>query len=577
MKKIFTLLLSILAVSLVIAQERPEGEFAKVTTAPEIDGVVDEVWAEATVYNIDKPYRQEVPTLGEVGENTWQGVWVEGEGVYILLKVTDDAFYPHYAAGAAVGDNWQYDKPEIYFDVNFILEDGKGAGTDGTGNGSGHYQIAPGFTDGSNDGTPFTQDNGVIYAFMVDGTNYIGEYFVPFTLLKDADGNEVAKSDPIGFDVTLIDRDPDDTDRRRMQWANIGAKDENWSNMDDAGYVTFEGAEPAIDITSITIEGPAEITADNGTAQFTATITPTDATQPYKWELTNGTGSAKISNQGLLTAVKNGTVTVKAVSADNFTSSNEITVTISNQVVTHFESSYILDGDFTEGTGTTPSSVWRGGALVENGVLTITNPTAGVNPWDYTISQTLNIPQEMKDSSFVLQFKAWADEPRVFDVDIENVGGDYIRFGDSPDATALEGHSQWHLDLTTEPTVYKLNITNFSRMSELPQVFNLFAGMATPKVYVDSIFLVTKGDFVLKADQLNNSISRVYPNPVGNGHTLYIELSEINSKVAIYNSVGQKLMEGTVAGKLVKFDVSALRQGLYFVKTSDGSVQKFIK
>ncbi|HET6558305.1 MAG TPA: sugar-binding protein, partial [Prolixibacteraceae bacterium] len=211
MKKIFTLLLSIFVVTMVWAQA-PEGEFAKFETAPEIDGVVDDVWTEATVYNIDKPYREEVPTVGEEGETTWQGGWVEGQGVYILLKVTDDAFYPHYAAGSA--NSWEYDKPEIYFDVNFILEDGRGAGTDGTGNGSGHYQIAPGFTDGSNDGTPMTQDNGVVYAFMVDGTNYIGEYFIPFTLLLDGDGNEVAKTDPIGFDVTIIDRDPDDTARR---------------------------------------------------------------------------------------------------------------------------------------------------------------------------------------------------------------------------------------------------------------------------------------------------------------------------------------------------------------------------
>jgi hypothetical protein len=347
--------------------------------------------------------------------------------------------------------------------------------------------------------------------------------------------------------------------------------------MDDCGTIMLEGAVAGVDIQSIVISGNQVINTDNGTVQLTAAVTPANATQGYKWVITGGTGQVTITSAGLVKAIKNGTVTIRAESTDGFVQSNELTITISNQILTHFELSYIKDGDFTEGAGATPSAVWRGGAVIENGVMTITNPTAGTNPWDYTISQTLNIPQEIKDSTFVLQLKAWAAEPREFDVDIENVGGDYIRFGDSPDATALSGHSQWHLQLTTEPTVYKLNITNFSRMSDLPQVFNLFAGMATPKVFVDSVFLVTKGGYITSAKKLASSINKVYPNPVGNGNTLFIELSAINSKVAIYNAAGQKLIEKTANGYKTSFDVSGLRQGLYLIKTSDGSVQKFVK
>jgi hypothetical protein len=36
-------------------------------------------------------------------------------------------------------------------------------------------------------------------------------------------------------------------------------------------------------------------------------------------------------------------------------------------------------------------------------------------------------------------------------------------------------------------------------------------------------------------------------------------------------------MEKTAVGSRVEFDVSSLRQGLYFVKTSDGSIQKFVR
>ena len=573
MKRFFTLILAVLAVSFAMGQA-PVGVFAKASVAPEIDGEVDAVWAEAEVYNIDKPYKTEVPTLGEPGESTWQGVYTE-EGVYILLKVTDDAFLP-----AATGQNrWDYDNAEIYFDVNFETDDGKGAS-----GGLGHIQVAPSFTEGSNDGTPMTIASGatagVEYAFLVTEPNYVAEYFIPFSVLIDMDGNQVDPTNTIGFDVTLIDRDPDDTARKRAVWANIGAKDESWNNLDDAGDVTFEGAEPLVAIESITITGASEISADNGTIQFSSSIMPADATQPAKWIITNGTGMATINKEGLVTALKDGTVMVKAASADDFVSSNEITVTISNQKVTHFESSFIKDGDFTMGTGTKPSAVWEGGAMVENGVLTITNTNAtpGPDPWSWTVGQIINIPQEMKDLPFVLQLTAWADEPRIFDVDIENIGGNYVRFGDSPDPRADAGHSQWRLDLTTERQVFTLEITNFSRMDPVQeQKFNLFAGMALAKVYVDSIFLVTKDDFILRAKGLVNSINKVYPNPVGNGNTLFVELSKINTNVAIYNAVGQKLMEKVSTGNLVKFDVKSLRQGIYFVKLSDGSVQKFVR
>ena len=103
MKTIITFLFSAFIVTYTMAQA-PTGVFAKASADPVIDGVVDEVWAEATVYNIDLPFQTEVPSLGASGETTWQGVWTE-DGVYILLKVTDDAFFPSYMATPPSSDN----------------------------------------------------------------------------------------------------------------------------------------------------------------------------------------------------------------------------------------------------------------------------------------------------------------------------------------------------------------------------------------------------------------------------------------------------------------------------------------
>lgn len=577
MKKIFTLLLTLCLYTLVMGQ-RPEAVIAKAgDVKPVIDGVLDDVWADVEQHNVNRNFTGESPTLGAEGTTYWKALW-DDDGMYIIIVANDDVWFPY----SGTGDAYRFDKIELYFDTNYVLDDHVGGQNQATGN----RQIAPDPTLDKLDGEMLTQTilgGEVKYAYKVENPKWTTEWFVPWTSIPDGEGNLFDKTATMGFDVDITDNDNDGVGRKRAMWSNIGTVAENWSNMDDAGHLTLEGAEPGVDITKITISGPTEITTDNGTAQIAVALEPANATQGYKWELTNETGLATITNTGLLSALKDGTVKVKAVSSDNFVSSNELTITISGQHTTLYEVSYIKDGDFTMGTATSQSSYWTGGRAnaIENGVYTIINPTLSTDPWGYTVGQTINIPQEMKDMPFVLQFKAWADEPRIFDVDIEH-GDPYVRFGDTPDANADGGRSQWTYNLTTEPTVYTQQITNFSRMEPLPQTqkFNLFAGRGTAKVYVDNIILVTKEDFdkyATASKSLDANSIRVYPNPVGNGQTLYVELTNINSKVAIYNAAGQKLVEKTADGYKATFDVSSLRQGMYFIKTSDGSVQKFVK
>ena len=129
-------------------------------------------------------------------------------------------------------NNWEYDKPEIYFDVNFNLTDGGGASA-----GNGHYQVAPGPTLDQNDGRALTTGfqggaADATYSITVNAPDANYEYFIPMEALTNGDGLDVQGT--IGFDVTMIDRDPGDAARKRAVWANVGAVDESWNNMDDA-------------------------------------------------------------------------------------------------------------------------------------------------------------------------------------------------------------------------------------------------------------------------------------------------------------------------------------------------------
>ena len=168
-RKIFTLLLSACLGTMAMAQA-PNVIIKKAKVNPEIDGVVDDVWADASKQNIALPYQSETPTLGEPGQTTWQALWND-DGIFVMLQVTDDEFYPAYMNSDAA--DWKYDKPEIYFDVNAEKKDGLGSGA-----GKGHYQIAPGFSEATNDGTIVDGGTSGMHAFKVTGSNYKCEYFI---------------------------------------------------------------------------------------------------------------------------------------------------------------------------------------------------------------------------------------------------------------------------------------------------------------------------------------------------------------------------------------------------------------
>jgi len=293
----------------------------KASVAPEIDGNIDAVWADANVFNIALGTDAGIPTLGPEGTTTWKALWNE-EGIFVLLEVNDDVWYPSYESG---GNSWQYDKPELYFDVNAEKVDGKGPVTAG----SGHYQVAPAAEKDKVDGTPVEDGDG-IHAFKVTAPTYIAEYFVPFSKLMDKDGIEIDKSIPMGFDVTIIDRDTDPVAELFAVWKSGG----EWNNMDNAGLVIFDGTVEAIDVEKIIVSGGNAITTDNGTLQMMAAIEPADATnQKVKWVVENTTGAASITKDGLLTAQKDGTVLVKAMAKDGTDVEGKITVTISGQII----------------------------------------------------------------------------------------------------------------------------------------------------------------------------------------------------------------------------------------------------
>lgn len=309
MKKILLTLL-ICAVSFqTIFAERPTGVIYRTTKVPIIDGQIDDIWATAIQYNIDKKFLNEEPTFGDVGTTYWKALW-DDNGMYILVVVNDDVWYPYWAGSGF--SFWEYDKVELYFDTNSILKDGVGAGAGGN---TGHTQIAPGPIEGFVDGTMQTEDIGIYkikYAYNVTDPKWYTEYFIPWDCIPDQTGARFDKSGMMGFDIYLVDNDPGNPGRKRAVWANIGAIWENWGNMDDAGHLIFKD--------KVEIEGTYEKTVITGeSVHLSATTNFIDpGTLTYSWSPATGLDRTDIQNP-VATPAQNTIYTVTITSSNGET------------------------------------------------------------------------------------------------------------------------------------------------------------------------------------------------------------------------------------------------------------------
>jgi len=99
--------------------------------------------------------------------------------------------------------------------------------------------------------------------------------------------------------------------------------------------ITISGQSvPVTKINVAAAKGEPVISTDNGTLQLSVTITPANATiQTVTWSVINGTGEASVNATGLVTAIANGTVVVRATANDGSGVFGELAISIVNQVV----------------------------------------------------------------------------------------------------------------------------------------------------------------------------------------------------------------------------------------------------
>ncbi|UXX79939.1 Ig-like domain-containing protein [Reichenbachiella carrageenanivorans] len=189
------------------------------------------------------------------------------------------------------------------------------------------------------------------------------------TALNAANGNNtaitgfVATSNP---NLTCIEVDD-------VAWSTT-----NWTNIDaTAGFST----DCNYLVSSISVQGQnntSTISTFEGSLQIEATVLPTYAEDiTYTWSVSNGTGSATIDANGLLSAVSDGTVTVTATANDGSGVSGDMVVTISNQIV-------LVSAISVQGQAGATAITTDGGTLQMEATVSPVNATDASYVWSVT-------------------------------------------------------------------------------------------------------------------------------------------------------------------------------------------------
>ena len=153
------------------------------------------------------------------------------------------------------------------------------------------------------------------------------------------------------------------------------------------GTLVITISNQTVPVTSISVTGAGgatAITADGGSLQLSAVVLPANATnKAVTWSITSGSNRASINSAtGLVTAIDNGTVTVRATANDGSGIYGTLVVTISNQIVP-------VTSISVTGAGGASTITTDGGSLQLSAVVLPANASNKTVTWSITSGSNL--------------------------------------------------------------------------------------------------------------------------------------------------------------------------------------------
>jgi hypothetical protein len=109
-----------------------------------------------------------------------------------------------------------------------------------------------------------------------------------------------------------------------------------WVENRGSGYLGYAQGVSVGGLIGITVETQGgvlpEISVQGGTLQMVSTVYPDGSSQEVTWSIIPGTGQASIDDNGLVTAIADGTVWAKAAAVQDASVKDSLMITITNQI-----------------------------------------------------------------------------------------------------------------------------------------------------------------------------------------------------------------------------------------------------
>lgn len=303
----------------------------------------------------------------------------------------------------------------------------------------------------------------------------------------------------------------------------------------------------------------AEITENQGSLQLSSAIIPEYVSQATVWEIVSGSEYATISQEGVVSAFANGTVVVRAITADNSDLFDDITITITNQApctVSFPGSTEPITLVQFAGIDNTSSAIAGTETPAQENFEEITAQVTVGEAYAITVKGNTN-------GNFVHHVTAYADWNR--NNSFEDEGEEYtigtLEDSTGEDAIAVTGTitvpENAPLGLTKIRIIKKFN-------TQAPSCNTVGYGQAEDYSVNVNPEVAGTGGFT------KNTIS-IYPNPTG--ELLNIQSQEKIESAELFNSLGQSVLKSNSN----QLNLSQLQNGIYILKAvlSSGRMQTF--
>ncbi|MGI6339916.1 MAG: beta strand repeat-containing protein [Bacteroidales bacterium] len=348
------------------------------------------------------------------------------------------------------------------------------------------------------------------------------------------------------------------------------------------GDITISITNQVIPVTGISISGGNAISTQGGSLQLSATVTPSNATdKSVVWSIVGGTGQATISQNGLVSAVSNGSVIIRATANGGSNIYATVTISVTNQtilvssitvtasggsaIITGLETSLQLNAAVSPANATNKNVNWSvvngsGRATISStGLLTpvaygtVTAIASAVDGSGISGNIAINIVSD------IISITGISVSSEKGETTINEIGGTLQLTADVTPADASDKTITWSINNGTGRATISSN------------------GLVTAEAYglVTAVATANDGSGISGSLQIEIDDSQDKTLlPYINGNLLKVPLKQrfTGKKIGLYDIYGRVLEADFADSDIHEFDISKFHPGIYLIVLTDDSV-----